>query len=169
MPTTGVQTRSRALKRKELEQKMQLEPKFSQAGERFVHDMREAYALSDEEARGRWDKESNKPKGESVYLIQVDYKANGGIDLDGREKLARRANFLGYDEVDSSMSRVAFKTTPQTLDFTFFETAMRGAAEIHDVCLKRVLFIEDPGLGLCLMYPEDRPQLPRLSPPVVPI
>ncbi len=93
-------------------------------------------------------------KIEHVFLYQVDYLPNNGsINITGRNLIGEDVELAGFEHLDSSSSRSAYKSIPGKWEE--FQRVVTEAGIRHSVPIKRLLHIPDPGLGLCLKFPED--------------
>ena len=88
-----------------------------------------------------------------VFLLQAAYDARGRPDLDARNALADAASDAGFDNLDNSASRASFAAEPGR--WAEFEGAVRAAARRRGLHVRRLLYVADPGLGLCLRFSED--------------
>ncbi len=75
-------------------------------------------------------------------------------ELCDRNAIAEYLEKNGFKHVYSSGSRACFEDG----DFDYFSNIAIEYAKDKNIQIKRLLYIEDPGLGICLNFPEDFPE-----------
>ncbi len=122
--------------------------------DRFVRDTALAYNMEESIVRSDVEAGVIKLYEFGCFLLQIEYLDDGKCDLDSRNQVTAALENAGFAHMDSSMSRVLFASKEGY--WSEFKRIVSDYTKQYDISVKRLLFITDPGMGICLRFPEDR-------------
>jgi hypothetical protein len=107
------------------------------------------------EEGSRSEKKIKTEQVERVVMLQVEYdQPNDTHHFDARNNLENVLRKRGYNSFESSGSRFLIEDVK---NFGQFLEEVKKIGKEFQIKIRRVVRMQDPGLGLMLFFPEDFP------------